>query len=623
MAPPKKAKAKAKASQADSSTSPNPTKFPSSIRSLPPSSVAITIHAKPGSKVSSITDFSDEALGVQIDAPAKDGEANAALLEFISSVLGVKRRQVSIGSGSKSRDKVVIVEDVTLQSIFDALDKASKFWATFVMVLNLNQMGDFGTSPPKIRDCRDKIFIWENNMAEFDHPTDTLLQGQGLVQGKQLISSVSETDHSTGIFHLKMQEDGNLVQYPIDTPDTASYSYYTSWTDRLGPGFNIRNITSGRNSTKGTIYRLKIDADGIFRLYSYNNEKWSIEWSSSEDKCNPKGICGVNAFCITSDIGVNCVCLPGFKFVKKGNKTAGCEKDFIADRCGNNQSFTNTTRELGNTTYSMQEVRNVTWEYVPYTFVSVDEKKDCEQACLKDCDCEAAFFREGGTCGKHKLPLWYGREQPDSRIAQGNEKLRKDVLIAGISLAVSGLTMLAISVIVFRRSYTFKFERLSANGEAELSCEDLGPRSYSYSELERMTGDFNEEIGRGASGTAYKGVTLKNVQKLVAVKSLKKVLCDGEREFQNEMKVIGKTHHRNLVRLIGFCLDGPNRLLVYNYMSNGSLADVLFAPKNKPSWDKRMKIACDIARGIHYLHDECVDQIMHYDIKPQNILMDE
>ncbi|KAG4203205.1 hypothetical protein ERO13_A05G386900v2 [Gossypium hirsutum] len=125
MAPAKKGKAKTQ--KADSSQpSENDTKFPASIRSVPPSSVAITIHAKPGAKSSSITDFSDDSVGVQIDAPAKDGEANAALLDYISSVLGVKRRQVSIGSGSKSRDKVVVVGDITLQSVFDALNKASK-----------------------------------------------------------------------------------------------------------------------------------------------------------------------------------------------------------------------------------------------------------------------------------------------------------------------------------------------------------------------------------------------------------------------------------------------------------------------------------------------------------------
>ncbi|XP_062148695.1 uncharacterized protein LOC133857442 isoform X2 [Alnus glutinosa] len=129
MAPSKGKKEKAKAKPAESaksSPSAQPNDFPSCIRSIPPSSVAITIHAKPGSKTSSITDLSDEAVGVQIDAPAKDGEANAALLDFISSVLGVKRRQVSIGCGSKSRDKVVIVEEVTIQSVFHALDKVSK-----------------------------------------------------------------------------------------------------------------------------------------------------------------------------------------------------------------------------------------------------------------------------------------------------------------------------------------------------------------------------------------------------------------------------------------------------------------------------------------------------------------
>ncbi|CAB4311039.1 unnamed protein product [Prunus armeniaca] len=127
MAPAKKGKAKAKANPAESTQPVNPNNnFPTSIRYIPPSSVAITIHAKPGSKIASITDFSDEALGLQIDAPAKDGEANAALLDYIRSVLGVKRRQVSIGSGSKSRDKVVVVEEMTLQSVFDILDKASK-----------------------------------------------------------------------------------------------------------------------------------------------------------------------------------------------------------------------------------------------------------------------------------------------------------------------------------------------------------------------------------------------------------------------------------------------------------------------------------------------------------------
>ncbi|GAA0146194.1 hypothetical protein LIER_06207 [Lithospermum erythrorhizon] len=119
----KKGKSRMRSTESKNTSSSN---YPACMRSIPPSSVSVTIHAKPASKLSSITDISDEAVGVQIDAPAKDGEANAALIDYISSVIGVKKRQVSIRSGSKSRDKIVIVEDATLQSVSDALDKALK-----------------------------------------------------------------------------------------------------------------------------------------------------------------------------------------------------------------------------------------------------------------------------------------------------------------------------------------------------------------------------------------------------------------------------------------------------------------------------------------------------------------
>ncbi|KAK1412356.1 hypothetical protein QVD17_33541 [Tagetes erecta] len=122
MAPTKKGKTKAKSTEVTPATPPS-TKFPACMRFIPPSSVALTIHAKPGSKVATITDFDDEAVGVQIDAPAKDGEANAALLDYMSSVLGVKKRQVSLGAGSKSRDKVLVVEGISLEAVHNALDR--------------------------------------------------------------------------------------------------------------------------------------------------------------------------------------------------------------------------------------------------------------------------------------------------------------------------------------------------------------------------------------------------------------------------------------------------------------------------------------------------------------------
>ncbi|KAL5760563.1 hypothetical protein ACOSQ2_019401 [Xanthoceras sorbifolium] len=97
---------------------------------------------------------------------------------------------------------------------------------------------------------------------------------------------------------------------------------------------------------------------------------------------------------------------------------------------------------------------------------------------------------------------------------------------------------------------------------------------------------------------------------------------EGEREFKTEVSVIGQTHHKNLVRLLGYCDEGEHRLLVYEYMSNGSLASFLFGI-SRPNWNQRVQIVLGIARGLMYLHEECSTQIIHCDIKPQNILLDE
>uniref|UniRef100_A0A7N2LBA0 Protein kinase domain-containing protein n=1 Tax=Quercus lobata TaxID=97700 RepID=A0A7N2LBA0_QUELO len=134
-----------------------------------------------------------------------------------------------------------------------------------------------------------------------------------------------------------------------------------------------------------------------------------------------------------------------------------------------------------------------------------------------------------------------------------------------------------------------------------------------------------EKLGfceKGAFGTVYKGVLASDSKRFVAVKKLGKVVEEGEKEFKTEVSVISQTHHKNLVRLLGYCDEGQNRLLVYEYMSNGSLASFLFGI-SRPHWNQRVQIAFGIARGLMYLHEECSTQIIHCDIKPQNILLDE
>ncbi|KAF5800226.1 putative protein kinase RLK-Pelle-SD-2b family [Helianthus annuus] len=106
------------------------------------------------------------------------------------------------------------------------------------------------------------------------------------------------------------------------------------------------------------------------------------------------------------------------------------------------------------------------------------------------------------------------------------------------------------------------------------------------------------------------------------MKKLNKAFQDGEKEFQTEVNAIAKTHHKNLVELLGYCDDGDQRLLIYEYMSNGTLAGFLFGDM-RPRWKLRSHIAVGIAKGLAYLQEECSTQVIHCDIKPQNILLED
>ncbi|KAG6655981.1 probable receptor-like protein kinase At5g39020 [Carya illinoinensis] len=151
---------------------------------------------------------------------------------------------------------------------------------------------------------------------------------------------------------------------------------------------------------------------------------------------------------------------------------------------------------------------------------------------------------------------------------------------------------------------------------------DLVPIRYSYLEVKKMTKGFKDKLGEGGYGTVFKG-TLRSGQ-LVAVKMLGKSKANGQ-EFISEVATIGTIHHVNIVQLIGFCVEGSKRALVYEFMSNGSLNKYIFSQEGSIllSFEKMHDIALGVARGIKYLHEGCEMQILHFDIKPHNILLDE
>lgn len=149
------------------------------------------------------------------------------------------------------------------------------------------------------------------------------------------------------------------------------------------------------------------------------------------------------------------------------------------------------------------------------------------------------------------------------------------------------------------------------------------PTRFSYADIKRITDQFNEKLGEGAHGAVYKGKLSSEI--MVAVKMLNNTERDG-REFINEVGTMGKIHHVNVVRLLGFCADGFYRALVYDFFPNGSLQKFICPSNNKDGflgWDLLQQVAIGIANGIEYLHQGCDHRILHFDINPHNVLLDD
>ncbi|KAK4711511.1 hypothetical protein R3W88_006024 [Solanum pinnatisectum] len=207
-----------------------------------------------------------------------------------------------------------------------------------------------------------------------------------------------------------------------------------------------------------------------------------------------------------------------------------------------------------------------------------------------------------------------------------NQKgITKQPLVAGVIL---GTALVCIIVFSLYQLYLTSRNERESRVRLEKFLEDykaIRPTRYSYADIKKITNDFNEKLGEGSYGTVYKGRLSSEIY--VAVKVLRDSKGKGE-EFINEIGTIGRIHHVNVVRLVGFCADGFRRALIYEYLPNDSLERFILPVSSSPgsvsliSWNKLQHIALGTARGIEYLHQGCDQQILHFDIKPQNILLD-
>lgn len=147
-----------------------------------------------------------------------------------------------------------------------------------------------------------------------------------------------------------------------------------------------------------------------------------------------------------------------------------------------------------------------------------------------------------------------------------------------------------------------------------------GIPNYLYKDIQKATQNFTTILGEGSFGLVYKATMPAGG--VFAVKVLASNSRQGEKEFQTEVSLLGRLHHRNLVNLVGYCVDKGQYMLVYEYMSNGSLEKLLHSEEDTLTWDERLQIALDISHGIEYLHEGAVPPVVHRDLKSANILLD-
>ncbi|KAG5222021.1 LEAF RUST DISEASE-RESISTANCE LOCUS RECEPTOR PROTEIN KINASE [Salix suchowensis] len=195
------------------------------------------------------------------------------------------------------------------------------------------------------------------------------------------------------------------------------------------------------------------------------------------------------------------------------------------------------------------------------------------------------------------------------------------VLIYHVLLFPCGLPcLLALLIYKWRRRHLSMYDNIEKFLQSH--DNDLVPIRYTYSEIKKITNGFKDKLGEGGFGSVYKGKLRSG--RFAAVKLLGNSKANGQ-DFINEVATIGRIHHVNVVQLIGFTVEGSKRALIYEFMPNGSLERYIFSKQGcvPLSIEKLYKISLGVARGIEYLHKGCDMQILHFDIKPHNILLDE
>ncbi|XP_018730604.2 G-type lectin S-receptor-like serine/threonine-protein kinase At1g11330 isoform X1 [Eucalyptus grandis] len=505
----------------------------------------------------------------------------------------------------------------------------------------------------------------ENLWESFQHMTDSFLE-------KMKLSTNSRTNEKQALTSWKSPSDPSIGSFsasldPRNIPElfiwNGSSLYWRSgpWNGNIFTGVpemqsvysNGFNLVDDHEGTFYLTYRfaeasymsyllLKSNGDLVQPYWDQSSSSWGIVWSSRLSDCDVYGQCGPFGICNAKKSPI-CSCLKGFEpknFEEwsRGNWSSGCIRKSLLQCNGTTNGSSTAGKKDGFLKLEMMKVPS------SGIFFSTLEE-DCPGNCSMNCSCVAYAYDSGVGC-----VFWIGELIDLQKFSIGGTTLyvrlahseleKKGHLREIIATTVIIGTLVVIIIIWFARRKAKKqavkqsMEKHLSSGEAP-SVVMLGENSsrvefqefvkYKIEELAAATGIFCEanKLGRGGFGPVYKG-RLPNGQE-IAIKRLSRASGQGQQEFMNEMEVICKVQHRNLVRLLGCCAEGDEKMLIYEFMPNKSLDTFIFDPLKQVhlDWRTRFNIVDGICRGLLYLHRDSRLRIIHRDLKASNILLDK
>ncbi|XP_048544265.1 receptor-like serine/threonine-protein kinase SD1-8 isoform X1 [Triticum urartu] len=508
----------------------------------------------------------------------------------------------------------------------------------------------------------------------FDHPTDTLIPGMRVGMdfrtgaNMTLTAWTSPSDPSPGPVVAVMDTTGDPEVFiwngaekvwrsgPWDglqftgVPDTATYM-----------GFNFSFVNSAKEvsysfqvANSSIVSRLALNstgaAGGLLQRWTWvwAAGAWNMYWYAPKDQCDAVNQCGPNGVCDPNSLPV-CECLRGFAprspeaWALRDNR-GGCARATPLD-CGNGTD--------GFALMAHAKVPDTTAAVVDYRAGLAE----CAQRCQRNCSCTAyANANLSGAPGHRGCVMWGGALEDlrvfpnfgqdlyvrlaaaDLDAPSKSDKKAHVIITVAVSICVLAAIIALAGFFWWRRKRARARQSVGApskwsgvlhsrtlTSEGTSHGADLDLPIYDLETIAEATQGFSTDnkLGEGGYGPVYKGM-LEDGQE-IAVKTLSQASTQGPDEFKNEVMLIAKLQHRNLVRLIGCCICGQEKILIYEYMANKSLDFFLF-DKSKSmllDWQTRYRIIEGIARGLLYLHQDSRYRIVHRDLKTSNILLDK